>query len=202
MAKRAVAAALVVVLGLALVLFLGHHRPAPPPAGTYGAAPGPLGQPAAVQVFDENLQMTGTPSHPTPVAISGTSPDGGTAAPQPVDTTPGDLLTTVVHFVVATTQGVVKASSGTFVGANCSNEGTATGWVQVYFGQTVPDAGGTANEGTAPSIVPLRVPAGAMVSIVEPQPMVDGGVWYSSSTQGLLTVDAGVPNMACDFMVR
>ncbi len=155
--------------------------------------------------------ILGSPLYPGYVAI--VAPDSGTQATQPVqgvvggvplpsDTTPGDLNSTVQHYIVATTAGAI-VDSGTFVGVNVCNEGTLTAWWQLFNGQNAIDAGGTNDAGTVPTIIPLRVPAGACASLNEPQNLAaKNSVWYSSSTQGLLTVDASPQSMSVDYIGR
>lgn len=116
----------------------------------------------------------------------------------PVDTTAGDINNvSVVQNTPATAGVLIDAGTRYVVAANWTNEGTSTGWAQVFCGQTVPDAGGTNDAGTAPAIQ-VRCPAGTICGtgrLVAPVSCGVGAVWYSSSTAGLLTVDAGVPNM-------
>lgn len=121
--------------------------------------------------------------------------------PAPIDTAVGDLQSSVASFAVATSAGVVKDAGGYFIGANACNEGTSTAWLQ-FYNQTALDAGGTNDAGTAPSMVPLRIPAGACASVNEPQVFSNGIVWYSSSVQGVVTIDAGTQNLAVDTIYR
>ena len=124
------------------------------------------------------------------------------SAPVPVDTTPGEQLSAVVHFVAAVGAGSVPDAS-TFVGANICNRGVAAAYWQFYCGQVAIDAGGTADAGTAPCIIDPYLPPNACTYLTEVQTITGGAaVWYSSSTQGLLTVDAGVSNMSVDLVRR
>ena len=120
-----------------------------------------------------------------------------------VDTTPGDLNNTIIANTVATSAGVVidSGAAHSFVFSNVQNEGTLTGWWQLFCGQSTIDAGGVNDAGTVPTIS-LRCPAGTFCNVNEPQPCAGGGVWYSSSTQGILTVDAGVQNMNVHTAIR
>lgn len=141
---------------------------------------------------------------PVSVVFDAAAATVGIAGTVPVDTVPGDLTNTVTHFVAGTSAGLFKvdAGPGTFVGANFCNVGTIAGYFQVFFGQTLLDAGGTADAGTVPSLVTVYLTAGQCASLNEVQAFYDGGAWYSSSTQPLLTIDAGVPNLSVDIIQR
>jgi hypothetical protein len=162
-----------------------------------------------VDTQNQGANILGNADHPMFVSSAGVDGGGGTTLvtndagnPVPSDTVPGDQLNTVVHFIVATGAGSVP-DAGVFIGANVCNEGASTAWWQIFFGQTTIDAGGTADAGTSPSVIPVRIPSGSCANLNETQTITGGAaVWYSSSTQGLLTVDAGVSNMSVDLVRR
>lgn len=120
-----------------------------------------------------------------------------------VDTTLGDLKSTVVPWTVATSAGVIAdAGTASFVKAIVQNEGTLTAWWQLFCGQTALNAGGLNDAGATP-VISLRCPAGSYcVNPDEPQPCAGGMAWYSSSTQGLVTVDAGTQAMNVHLVIR
>ena len=152
--------------------------------------------------------ILGVASNPLFVTSTGEADGGGASTVTvsgvaQVDTTPGDLKSTVVPWTVATSAGLI-ADAGTvsFVKAVVQNEGTLTAWWQLFCGQTTLDAGGLANSGLTPTIS-MRCPAGSYcVDPDEPQPCAGGMAWYSSSTQGLVTVDAGTQAMGVHLVIR
>jgi hypothetical protein len=116
-------------------------------------------------------------------------------SPIPVDTTPGDLGNTLVVQPVPATGGlIVDAGTRCILGAAWTNEGTITGYGQVYCGQYAIDAGGTAAAATAPSLQ-MRCPAGQVCSISLKAPLCcPGATWYSSVDAGFLNTSSA-PNL-------
>ena len=135
------------------------------------------------------------------VSVQGVS--GGTSVP--VDPTAGDLLNTRFVSNTTITSTILWDAGSTFhlVAFRATNEGALTAWPQIYCGQSSLDAGGTADAGTAPSYQ-IRCPAGTPCDWQMPSSTTcgPGATLYSSSTVGLLTVDAGQQAMTYEAVVR
>ena len=88
--------------------------------------------------------------------------------PLPVDTEPGTALSTlVVQPVPAVQQVADRRRHPVHSGRRVHHRGKLTGVAQIYCGQYVTDAGGTATAVTAPSLQ-LRCPAGTICGIKPP----------------------------------
>ena len=138
------------------------------------------------------------------MAISNTASDGGASAPAPGDPTAGDLLNSRYVQNTTSTGGVIyDAGTHNLVAGRFYNAGALSAVGQVYCGQCALDAGGTSDAGTAPS-VQLACPAGTPCDWQMPSTTTCGpcASWYSSSTIGLLTVDAGQQAMTSEWVYR
>lgn len=195
-----------------LIAGCGNKASPPPAPKLMATAPGFASPVNIVDGPNQGANILGADSvHPIFTTSTGTT-DGGASStvtiqndggnPVPVDTTAGDLLSTTVHFVAAVGQGSLP-DAGTFVAANFCNPGPSGAWLQFFFGQLAPDAGGTNDAGTVPSLVTPYVPPLGCGNLTEAQ-LITGGaaVWYSSSTQSPLTVDAGIQNLSVDVVRR
>ncbi len=168
------------LLLLGIVALVACHKPA---AQSFGVAvPGPA-----------NPVVPVDPSGNYPASFTTTNDAGN---PLPVDTEPGTALSTlVVQPVPAVQQVLVDAGTRCIQGVAFTNEGNVTGVAQIYCGQYVTDAGGTATAVTAPSLQ-LRCPAGTICSISLQAPLCcAGATWYSSADAGYL-VTASAPLMS------
>ena len=197
---------IVAILSIILAGCGGKAKQLDPSPKLAATAPGMASPVNIVDGPNQGATILGTIANPLQVTSTGAG--GGVIVvndagnPMPVDTTPGEQLSTVVHFVAAVGAGSVP-DAGTFVGANICNRGAAPAYWQFYCGQVAIDAGGTADAGTAPCIIDPYLPPNACTYLTEVQPITGGAaVWYSSSTQGILTVDAGVSNMSVDLVRR
>ena len=177
----------------------------PQPHATLAATPA-LSPPNSVVVVDGPTLPASVfnAAHPFPVALVATAPDGGAATaepvvvsndagnPVPVDPEPGSLLNTLVtQNVPAVQQVLIDAGTKCITDINFTNEGTISGYAQVFCGQYVTDAGGTAGAATVPSLQ-LKCPAGTVCGIKLEAPLCcAGATWYSGVDAGfLLTTSA------------
>ena len=201
---------MVTVYGVAAIVFLliACHKPA---AQTFGTAvPGPANPVVPVDPsgnYPASFTTTGaggyvtidggtvTANQGTAAAASGAWPvsivnDAGNMVP--VDPQAGLALNTlVVQPVPAVQQVLIDAGTRCITDINYTNEGTVTGYAQVFCGQYVTDAGGTAGAATVPSLQ-LRCPAGTVCGIKLEAPLCcAGATWYSGVDAGfLLTTSA------------
>lgn len=166
---------------------------APPPKPHTFAATPIQGPPNPVYLADgvtssaNLLGIAGNPMVTTAVIQNDAS------APIPVDPVPGlELDTLVVQPSPALAQVLIDAGTRCVTDINWTNEGTITGYAQVYCGQYVLDAGGTAAAATAPSLQ-LRCPAGTVCGIKLEAPLCcAGATWYSGVDAGFL-LQTGAP---------
>ena len=169
-----------------------------PQAQTFGApTPGNGTPPNPVYLCDGitgACNVLGVITNPLAVSVTGAAPDGGTANVEPVDPYQGDLLNTLVGNNTAGVAGIlIDAGTRSLFDINVTVEDTKNGWWQLFCGQYVPDAGGTAAASTVPNLQ-LRCPAGTICGQLLKAPLsCAGGVWYSSSTAGTLTT-SNAPN--------
>jgi hypothetical protein len=192
------------------------------PHGHVMAAVTPIqGPPSPVSLSDgvtSSANLLGVASNPLVVTELGTTDGGGSIVVSgavvqgdgggqvnawATDEVKGQLNSIVKVTAVATSQAVVSVDAGTFITANACNEGSATAWLQ-FYNMGALDAGSLVDAGNAPAILPLRLPPGSCGTLTEPNTTAfPGGItWYSSSNQGVLTVDAGISNMSVDVTYR
>lgn len=187
------------------------------PHGHVMAATPIQGLPSPVYLSDgvtSSSNLLGVASNPIVVTELGTTDGGGSLVVSQgdgggkvnawaTDEVKGQLNSIVSVNAVATSQAVVSVDAGTFITANACNEGSATAWLQ-FFNMSALDAGSLVDAGNAPAIIPLRLPPGSCGTLTEPNTTAfPGGItWYSSSNQGVLTVDAGISNMSVDVTYR
>jgi hypothetical protein len=191
--NRFLYAAITLVATIALLIACGQRSPQ-----HFGltAIPGPANP---VVPVDNNGNGLGFGGNAIQVTIGGSSDAGGIVQNDPIAAAIS-LNQAVVQNVSASSGVLVDGGLHYVIAATVTNEGTSTAWWQLYSGQTVADAGGTNDAGTVPTLQ-IRCPAGTICGLPATQSpvLVDGGVWYSSSTAGLLTVDAGTQSMTVNL---
>jgi hypothetical protein len=187
----------------AIFLCVACHKPKP---NTFGApSPPPAANPFTP--VDTNGNPLGVAGNALVTTGSGgtITIDGGTVTTLPgsvttlqdsgvsvlgiaqVDPVPGlELNTLVVQPVPASQQVLIDAGTRCITDISWTNEGTITGYAQVFCGQYVLDAGGTAGAATAPNLQ-IRCPAGTICGIKLEAPLCcAGAMWYSGVDAGFL----------------
>lgn len=109
----------------------------------------------------------------------------------PIDNVPSDQLNA---FVSQNTPGVqqvlIDAGTRCVLDINFTNEGTVTGYGDVFCGQYAPDASGTAGAATVPNLQ-IRCPGGTICGQQLKAPLCcAGAVWYSSVDAGFLNTSS------------
>lgn len=120
---------------------------------------------------------------------------------QGVDTVAGDFNNLFTSFSTPGTQGLIKSTSGAFVGVNACNEGTSTAWLAIY-NSSAPDAGGSSAGSVSPLLTSLRLPAGTCGNVSGVVSASNGLVWYSSTAAGVVSTAGGQQNLAVDAWYR
>lgn len=177
---------------------------APPPKPHTFAATPIQGPPNPVYLADgvtSSANLLGIAGNPMVTTGGGgyVTVDGGTVQTDPIPQAIA-LNQAVVQNTLASAGVLVDGGSHYLVSVTVTNEGLSTAWWQAYSGQTVPDAGGTNDAGTVPT-VQMRCPGGTICGLdLSTSPvLLNGAVWYSSSTPALLTVDAGTQSMTVNL---
>jgi hypothetical protein len=162
-------------------------------AGAIAPGSGPL-DPMPVVVADGTNHLTanvlGVVSNPMAVTVvsgSGGSADAGVPSVDPIGAAIS-LDQAVIQNTPATANVLIDGGSHYFIAATVHNYGTTAADWQLYAGQTVPDAGGTAASATVPTL-DIQCPAGTTCGLpatYSPVLISSGGVWYSSADAGYL----------------
>ena len=187
----------VVLLGI--VALVACHKPAAQTLGT--AVPGPANPVVPVDTSGNALGVAGNAlvttggggyvtvdgGSVTTTAGSVTVVQNDAGNPVPVDPEPGSLLNTLVtQNVPAVQQVLIDAGTRCITDINFTNEGTISGYAQIFCGQYVTDAGGTAGAATVPSLQ-LKCPAGTVCGVKLEAPLCcAGATWYSGVDAGFL----------------
>ena len=216
------AAGIIMVTGLVQFASRMFDAWTAPPSKPHTFAATPIqGPPSPVYLSDgvtSSSNLLGVASNPIVVTELGTTDGGGSIVVSgavvqgdgggqvnawATDEVKGQLNSIVKVTPVATSQAVVSVDAGTFITANACNEGASTAWLQ-FYNMGALDAGSLVDAGNAPAILPLRLPPGSCGTLTEPNTTAfPGGItWYSSSNQGVLTIDAGISNMSVDVTYR
>ena len=181
--------------GTGAALDAGPHR-----MGTTSTIVGPV---LPVNIEDDAGDILGASvSHPIVTTGGGgyVTVDGGTVQTDPI---PLAIALNIPVVTNAATSVFTLVDSGPphyLLRMTVTSAASQTAWWQCYSGQTVPDAGGTNDAGTVPTIE-IQCPAQTICGLpTDTAPIYfDGGVCYGSTTQGLLTVDAGAPKFTIPF---